>query len=188
MDRTRTVQSGTDASFEGQPYLQQLRKLQHAFPALKSFLAKLANVDAGRRLVRDHYTSCERVPGRCHALEFKENSVQVLSDHENGFANPEALRQYMAAHPAKESRAQGQRRLFILEDMNPDYVDILGEALGVDPLVFAEQMNTWNFSDSRSVPHRGLPSILSPQKSYTLRYYELRTLQDQSPFRAYQLR
>jgi hypothetical protein len=48
----------------------------------------------------------------------------------------------------------------------------------VDPLVFSEQMNTWNFTDSWSIPHRGLPSMSIPGQSFTLRYYELRTLLD----------
>lgn len=62
--------------------------------------------------------------------------------------------------------------------MEPDYVDALGHHLGVDPLVFSEQMNTWNFTDSWSIPHRGLPSMSIPGQSFTLRYYELRTLFD----------
>jgi len=71
------------------------------------------------------------------------------------------------------------RRLFILEDLTPGYIDTLGHHLGVDPLVFSEQMNTWNFTDSWSIPHRGLPSLSRPEESFTLRYYEIRTLFDE---------
>ncbi|PMD19704.1 hypothetical protein NA56DRAFT_647009 [Hyaloscypha hepaticicola] len=39
-------------------------------------------------------------------------------------------------------------------------------------------MNTWNFTDSNSIPHRGLPSVCTPEQSFTLRYYEIRTLDD----------
>jgi hypothetical protein len=70
------------------------------------------------------------------------------------------------------------RRLFVLEDMEPDYVDALGHHLGVDPLVFTEHTNTWNYTSSWSIPHRGLPSMAVPERSFTLRYYELRTLFD----------
>lgn len=57
-------------------------------------------------------------------------------------------------------------------------MDALGHHLGVDPLIFSEQTNTWNFTDSWSIPHRGLPSMSVPEQSFTLRYYELRTLFD----------
>jgi hypothetical protein len=80
--------------------------------------------------------------------------------------------------PATQSRKEKRRRLFILEDIEPDYVDALGHHLGVDPMVFSEQMNTWNFTDSWSIPFRGLPSMSVPGHSFTLRYYELRTLFD----------
>src|SRR5207247_2389831 len=96
----------------------------------------------------------------------------------NGFGSPQALSEYLESHPAKVSRESNRRRLFILEDMEPDYVDTLGAHLGVDPLVFSEQMNTWNFTDSRSIPHRGLPSVSQPNQSFTLRYHEIRTLDD----------
>lgn len=179
MDRVQSPQGPciADRAFDGLPYLKQLKKLEHSFPALKSFLAKVGNVDAGRKLVHEHYETHQRVPGRCHVLEFLEAEVQTIKGYEDGLS-PQALAEYLRAYPSKQSRAQGQRRLFILEDMNPEYVDVLGGRLGVDPLIFAEQMNTWNFSDSRSVPHRGLPSVSCPEQSYTLRYYELRTLQD----------
>lgn len=41
----------------------------------------------------------------------------------------------------------------------------------------------WNFSDSGSVPHRDLPSLRSPERMFTLRYYELRTLDDEDSIR-----
>ena len=109
-------------------------------------------------------------------MEFKANSVVKV---EKGvFETADALRAYLQSNSAKTSREEMRKRLFILEDMEPDYVDALGHHLGVDPLVFSEQMNTWNFTDSWSIPHRGLPSMSIPGQSFTLRYYELRTLLD----------
>ena len=62
--------------------------------------------------------------------------------------------------------------MFILEDMEPDYVDALGHHLGVDPLVFSEHMNTWNFTDSWSIPHRGLPSTSVTMSLYVNPLFE----------------
>ncbi|KAI4618922.1 hypothetical protein J4E83_005873 [Alternaria metachromatica] len=145
--------------FEGKPYLQCLDTLEDAFPALKSFLEKLANEgEAGRQAVRQHYEKeHQRTPGRCYCLEFKAKSVVEVE--KGGFKSAAALREYLKEKPANKSREERHKRLFILEDMEPDYVDALGHHLGVDPLVFSEQMNTWNFTDSWSIPHRGLPSM-----------------------------
>jgi hypothetical protein len=171
-------QAATVSRFEGKPYLQCLETLENAFPALKSFLEKLANKqEAGREAVNLYYkTKEQRVPGRCYCLNFTDSSVSVVG--EGGFESPVTLRTYLEDNPATRSRKNKHRRLFILEDMEPDYVDALGHHLGVDPLVFSEQMNTWNFTDSWSIPHRGLPSMSIPGQSFTLRYYELRTLFD----------
>jgi hypothetical protein len=164
--------------FQGKPYLQCLESLHGAFPALKSFLEKLANEkEPGRKAVKAHYrTKHRREPGRCYCLNFHADSVSAVK--EGGFESPAMLRMYLESNPATQSRADKHRRLFVLEDMEPDYVDALGHHLGVDPLVFSEQMNTWNFTDSWSIPHRGLPSMSIPGQSFTLRYYELRTLFD----------
>jgi hypothetical protein len=118
------------------------------------------------------------IPGRCYCLQFAENIVTLLKDYPNGFANRTELAKYLIAHPAKASREKSIRRLFVLEDLEPHYIDVLGQYLDIDPLVFSEQMNTWNFTDSYSIPHRGLPSLCTPKQSYTLRYYEIRTLDD----------
>jgi hypothetical protein len=166
----------TRPRFKDKPYLQCLETLEDAFPALKSFLEKLANeTEPGREAVRRHYKEKhKRAPGRCICLEFKADSVSVVE--EGVFESAGALRAYLKKKSAKKSREEMHRRLFILEDMEPNYVDALGHHLGVDPLVFSEQMNTWNFTDSWSIPHRGLPSMSIPGQSFTLRYYELRTL------------
>ena len=176
---TTIPQPAAHPRFGGKPYLQCLESLENAFPALKSFLEKLANEnDRGREVVKTHYQRMhQRRPGRCYCLKFEESRVSIVK--ENGFESPAALREYLEKNPAKESReGKKHRRLFILEDMEPDYVDALGHHLGVDALVFSEQMNTWNFTDSWSIPHRGLPSMSVPEQSFTLRYYELRTLFD----------
>lgn len=171
------MDQGTAPSrFVDKPYLQCLATLENAFPALKTFLEKLANDnEPGRKAVKEHYRkNHRREPGRCYCLKFGDDSVSVVGD--GAFDSVATLREYLKNNAAKKSRKDKQRRLFVLEDMEPDYVDALGHHLGVDPLVFSEQMNTWNFTDSWSIPYRGLPSMSVPGQSFTLRYYELRTL------------
>jgi hypothetical protein len=171
-----------EETWEYQPYLKRLKSLENAFPFLKSFLGKLANADKGRELVIDHFLTKHeppRSPGRCICLQFEENNtVSRTKDYEKGFEGSGDLRKYLQKNPADASRKASKRRLFILEDLEVDYIDALGHGLGVDPSVFSEQMNTWNFTDSKSIPCRTLPSVLSPEQSFTLRYYEMRTIAD----------
>jgi hypothetical protein len=178
--QSATPNNNVNEKFKDQPYLQCLEQLQYAFPPLQSFLKKVSNFDKGRELVQNHYREQHhgRVPGRCYCLQFETDKVTVLEGYSEGFASPADLATYLTKHPAKSSRKKKNRRLFILEDLEPSYIDVLGHHLGVDPLVFSEQMNTWNFTDSNSIPHRGLPSMCTPEQSFTLRYYEIRTLDD----------
>jgi hypothetical protein len=174
--RPATEQTATAPRFEDKPYLKCLETLENAFPALKTFLEKLANdKEPGREAVKAHYDKNHgREPGRCYCLNFGDDSVSMVGD--GAFESVKSLREYLQSSSAEKSREDKQRRLFVLEDMEPGYVDALGHHLGVDPLVFSEQMNTWNFTDSWSIPFRGLPSMSIPGQSFTLRYYELRTL------------
>jgi hypothetical protein len=165
--------------FPGKPYLSALHSLQSSYPAFKSFLRKLGNEnDEGRTVVREHYNADHgRGPGRCFCLIFDDEKVSLLPGYEAGFKTPERLEQYLQSKSAEQSRNEDKKcRLFILEDMEPAYVEALGHHLGVDPLVFSEQMNTWNYNDSWSIGARGLPSLHAPEQSFTLRYYELRSL------------
>ena len=177
--QTINVEGPTNPFIE-KPYLSKLFSLQRSYPALKSFLRKLSNEnDEGRKVVNKHYTKEHgRSPGRCFCLVFEKDGVTLLPGYENGFRDAAELQTYLSSEDgrAEKSRSDGKRRLFLLEDMEPGYVEALGYHLGVDPLVFSEQMNTWNYADSWSIQNRGLPSMHNPQRSFTLRYYELRTL------------
>lgn len=161
------------------PYLTRLESLAATYPPLKSFLADIKENDKDRKVVYDHYSHTDQHrPGRCAILQIREDEVGEIKWAPDNAKDPKALRDYLTANPAILSRQQGHRRVFILEDLDPDYVDVLGEELGVGPLVFSEQMDTWNSTDSTTIPYRGLPSISSPKQSFTLRYYEIRTLEN----------
>jgi hypothetical protein len=147
--------------FEELSYFHRLRKLENAFPALKPFLEKVNNVDVGRQIVQDFYQQKhELARGRCYCLELKEDHVSIIDGYPNGFGSPQALRTYLENHPAESSRQRNRRRLFILEDMESNYVDALDYHLGVDPLVFSGQMNTWNFTDS--IPRTAITLVGKP--------------------------
>ena len=156
-------------------YIQRLKGLQRAYPALRCFLEKIANSrDEGRKLVEDAYMEhFGRLPGRCTLLAFNETNVDSQE-----FKTSKDLDDYFAGFPPRSKNSKQSCRLWILEDLEPAWIDVLGRRLGVDPLVFSEQMNTWNFTDSNSIPTRLLPSMVHPEKSFTLRYYEFRQLKD----------
>lgn len=161
-----------DIDLEKYPYLNRVKRLQYDYPALKSFLDKLLNTrDEGRVAVeREFHDRYKRTPGRCCVLEYRDTDVNPRE-----FKSADEVRDYLSKSPATGAP---QCRLFVLEDLELEYVEVLGHFLGVDPLVFAEQMNTWNYCDVHSIAHRPLPSLTRPQKSFTTRYYELRTLPD----------
>ena len=101
--------------------------MQSSYPAIGPFLSKLCNeADEGRRAVEREYTMRHgRPPGRCCVLEFRDIGVTNLV-----FDSANALREYFSMLPPSGSPAC---RLFVLEDLRLDYVDILGTNLGVDP-------------------------------------------------------
>lgn len=176
-----SASSGLDLN--AYPYLARLERLQKSYPALRSLLLKLHNHgdrDEGRRLVAERYASSGRGAGRCAVLTFEEDQVR-----DRMFYSPEELSEYFEDQPPELATSKGMRRLFILEDMDVGFVDLLGQQLGVDPLIYSEQVNSWNYTDSQSIPHRALPSLNSPEKSWTLRYNEIRTLDDNEPARVF---
>lgn len=136
--QTSTSDSARSLDLSDYPYLQQLEKIEHAYPALRSLLNKLRNTsDEGRRLVAKRYESAQHfggLPGRCAVVTFHDDSVS-----HNKFFTPAELRDYFAASE-KEASAAERRRLFILEDLHPGFVDVLGQELAVNPLLFSEQM------------------------------------------------
>ena len=160
-------------NMDNYPYLRRVQRLKNSYPALNSFLDKLLKPkDEGSIAVENAYMErYGRPPGRCCVLEFQTD--QVLPQV---FGSVDELRQYLNKTTDSTTSAKPLHRLFILEDIQIDYVEALGSSLGVDPLVFAEQMNTWNFTDVKSVGHRALPSLMRPEKAFNLRYYELRAL------------
>jgi hypothetical protein len=156
----------------GGRYLSRIQILKDAYPGLIQLLNKLPlPTDRGRQAIDSTYQNlCSRSPVRCAVLEFDNGCV-----HHQKFGTVNDLQLHFESiknQPIKTTAC----RLYILEDLEPEFVETLGENLGIDPHVFAEQMNTWNCTDVESVGHRALPSLMQPKKAFTLRYYEFRKL------------
>lgn len=164
--------SSTTHGTEDRSYLQRLQNLKYAYPALAS-LDKIENTtDEDRKLVQKlHLERYGRLPGRCALLTFNERAVEHRE-----FLTPNELDDHLQNAPS--DGLDEHHRLWILEDLEPAWVNVVGARLGVDPLVFAEQMRTWNFTDSKTIPACKLPSMIDPAKSFTLKYYEIRSLSD----------
>ena len=110
-----------------------------------------------------------RLPGRCAILTFEDDHVESKE-----FLDPRQVTEFLETSAALEN----QCRLWILEDLQPDWINVLGGQMGVDPQVFSEQSNAWNYTDSDSIPTRTLPSLIDPERGFTLRYFEIRRLHD----------
>ncbi|KAJ6114369.1 hypothetical protein N7486_000147 [Penicillium sp. IBT 16267x] len=108
---------------------------------------------------------------RCGVLEF----VRVKQPKFVDLTDSADLRDYLDGINAK---TPCHNRLFLLEDLNESSLEMLGSALHIDPVVLADQLFAYHFSETDTVPHRTLPSLTDASRSFTLRYYELRQTDD----------
>lgn len=162
------------------PYLSQVDKLKFSYPSLGLFISRILNRDEeGRRLV-DQYSVDEngqyRPPGRCCVLEFRTSNTRywVQPIHLRDVAS---VQNYLELHSPTHGDPipdECHHRMYILEDLAPEYVELLGRHLRVDPVVLASQMNSWRFLNTGTIAQRTLPSLADPKQSFTLRYPELR--------------
>jgi hypothetical protein len=149
-------------------YLDRIKSLNSRYPALRQFLRDWGRFDAVNLLPRSSSLP-QRPWGRVGVLEFISGQTPRFKDLGG---NLTALREYVAAG-IRPHAAACQHRLFLLEDLDPDYVEIIGTALRIDPVVLANHLDSYHFTDNATIPHRTLPSSTDPATSFTLRYYEL---------------
>ena len=149
--------NGSDAS---DSYLQGLLELSIGYPAINGFLKRTGDSEP-RRVVREEYAKRHRsLPGRCVLLTFHETHVE-----HRFFATPDELAAYFDEHTSEG----GPRpcHLWILEDLELPWVDVLGGRLGLDPLVFSEQTNTFNFTGTEH-PFLERAVLLTSSKTHNL--------------------
>jgi hypothetical protein len=131
--------SMTNGSDAPDSYLQGLLELSIGYPAISGFLKRIGNSEP-HRVVREEYRKQHRsLPGRCALLTFHETRVEHQS-----FTTPSELAACFNEHISEGDPRPC--RLWVLEDLELPWVDVLGGRLGVDPLVFSEQTNTFNFT------------------------------------------
>ncbi|ORY18706.1 hypothetical protein BCR34DRAFT_553337 [Clohesyomyces aquaticus] len=152
------------------PYLRRSDSLTMSFPCLGPFLHRLTNTgDSVRRLVNGHFRNAYgnyHPPGRCYVLEFWSSS-QKSRTHPKNPSDTRDSSDYLQQTNLLDGQSGCSHRLYILEDLSPEYVDILGWHLDVDPLVIAAQAHFWKFlSATGSIPQRTLPSLTNPSRSF----------------------
>lgn len=154
-------------------FKHHVQNMAHAYPGLIGLSKHLsAGNDIAAASVESAYLKrLGRLPGRCSLLLFKDDLVESLA-----FEHPEAMREALLDPSLHTDTIRG--RLWILEDLENTWTSTLADHLGVDPLLFSEQRNTFYFTDSNTVPSRAVPSLVRPERSFTLRYFEIRQLSD----------
>jgi len=113
-------------------------------------------------------------PVRAAVLEFTEGLARRKdfrdSDSGSGY---DKLQAYLS------SSSHCRHRLYIVEDLDAAFIELLGAYLNVDGTVFASQIRDTHFSGGWEHGHQPqLPSFQDPQASFTLRYYEARYFDD----------
>jgi hypothetical protein len=155
-----------DPAPEKSPYLSLVNLLTHRYPNL-FYLSDFVNKQLSNPGV---------YPVRVAVLEFRKNKVTCIDfDSKDGQDGYEKLASYLASEAPSECR----HRLYLLEDLNPSFIELLGAYLNIDGTVFASQIRDAHFSGGYVNGHAPkLPSFQDPNKSFTLRYYEARYFDD----------
>lgn len=118
-----------------------------------------------------------------HHISFAENhaSVSLLQVEDKGqvfcltrtnFKDTKSVKQHL------ETRSPGNgicRRVYLIEGLAPDIIEILGTYFKMDPslFLFQERTTLWPTSQRSSDPPT-LPTLVNPKRESMLRYYELR--------------
>lgn len=101
-------------------------------------------------------------------LELKSNERTMQRD-----LTVEQLTTHLSDPHASRVR-EPKRRIFIMEGLGQDFIKAFGESFGIEPSFFAMQERkgtTFNFNENIDNP--ALPSLLQPENSFCIRYYEL---------------
>jgi hypothetical protein len=152
-------------SLDNYTWLRSLEKLYPAYPVLRGFTSRLFNENkVAREIVLEKYKDRARArhraaldrrpprsqqaeqvqtvrssPSRCVLLTFHEDHVD-----DRAFISPEQLSTWIRNTP-NDGR---ECRLWLLEDLEPAWLEVLGSHLHIDPLAPGEQMNTFHFTGS----------------------------------------
>jgi hypothetical protein len=108
----------------------------------------------------------------------REARVAFLELESNGRTEPKILKAEELTQHLPDPHASGQRepkrRIFIMEGLRQDFIKAFGESFGIEPSFFAMQERkgaTFNYNEN--VDNPALPSLLQPENSFCISYYEL---------------
>ncbi|KAL4960353.1 uncharacterized protein BDV14DRAFT_182802 [Aspergillus stella-maris] len=147
-------------------YLDEVRSLTGRYPCLTQFFYDWTRYTPAAYPGGKAPSSASR----CGVLEFACGNQPTFID----LSNPHNLHKYIT----QPQRNGCKNRLFLLEDLPETHIEILGSTLNLDPTVLADHLFTYHFAMNSTIPHRRLPSLTNPGKSFTLRYYEIRETDD----------
>ena len=104
---------------------------------------------------------------RVAVLEFHPEAVKRTP-----FQGPNAYEE-LQEFLSSSSHDTLHHRLYLVEDLDPAFIELLGAYLNVDGMVFASQIRDAHYSGGAGNGHvPKLPSFHNPNQSFTLRYYE----------------
>ena len=88
----------------------------------------------------------------------------------------DSLRHYLS----NTQRSSCTHRLYLLEDLHPRFIEILGSALNIDGTIFASQIRDSHYSDGYANGQVvDLPSFQGGE-GWSLKYYETRYFHDET--------
>ncbi|KAL3471333.1 hypothetical protein BJX99DRAFT_263353 [Aspergillus californicus] len=147
-------------------YLRAARNLKTRFPCMTQFFSDWERFGP-TKLPQMHPPG--KSSSRCGVFEFVPDKQPEFVD----LSDASHLRDYLDQMGPK---SPCQNRLFLLEDLEEATLEMLGAALDIDPTVLADHSFSYHYSQNHTIPHRTLPSMINPAKSFTLRYYEIREI------------
>lgn len=143
---------------EGGPYQDHITALCPLYPGLCSEDPK------------NHCYPVRHRQARVTILEVQQGRPVVRRDY--GDHDAQNLRHYLEHQRAKSS----YNNVCIVEGLARDYIDVVGSYFNINPTIFMNHERTVVFTSAPTGVSDSLelPSLLDPNKTFQLKYYEIR--------------
>jgi hypothetical protein len=146
------------------PYLDYITKMNALNPGIENPDPK--NQHIGSRVGQSRSVLLEVTPDRTWSRQTFKNAVEIkthFKERSNGNS---------------EQSAGLYQRIYILEGLDPNYVEAYGSYFFMDPRFFVRQERNglWNLGDLESDIHdtSSLTSLIDPDKYFRIKYREVR--------------
>lgn len=164
--------SDSHASHEPKTCMMQHQSLTPSYHAMiTSMRARYPNLAS----LDDELSKKSKDPesGRAAVLEFYPDCVK-----RQNFQTSNDLLKYVES--VNQNNDTCKRRLYLLEGLPRNYIEILGSQLKIEPYLFAQQLRRVIWDDNNRVGNSPLlPSHPSAASTLALQYFELRDFGDQ---------